>query len=155
MSARLRRSAQAPLEDLKMDMSPMIDMVFLLLIFFMVSAVMIDYKKDKDVEIPIADQARPPDEGISGRIIVNIYNDATAERRGTRFSDEDSNPLDEAGITDHVAKLKSFYDQGNVTPRLHVRGDRGADVEWMKRAVQAAGRAGVVEVIFSTYNNPN
>lgn len=39
-------------ENGEMDMSPMIDMVFLLLIFFVVNATAITVKKDKNIQMP-------------------------------------------------------------------------------------------------------
>ncbi len=152
-TSRLTKAAEADLEDMEMDMSPMIDMVFLLLIFFMVNAVIIDYRKDKDITIPIADNALTPKDG-SGRIIVNIYNDEFAEKHGTRFADVDSNPLDEDGITEMVRRIEERNRLAGVPKtRLHIRGDKDVDIEYTKRAVKAAGEGNVSDVIFSTYNN--
>ena len=41
-------------DELAIDMSPMIDMVFLLLIFFLVNATMIIVKQDAAVKPPVA-----------------------------------------------------------------------------------------------------
>ena len=59
-----------------MDMSPMIDLVFLLLIFFMVSSHLIIIRIDKNVRPPTADNAQVA-ENSHGRIVVNIYEDGT------------------------------------------------------------------------------
>ena len=61
---------------LKADLSPMIDLVFLLLIFFMVTANMITYKKDKRVVVPIASDAKVP-EIIEGRVVLNVLEDGS------------------------------------------------------------------------------
>ena len=151
-SSKLRRSASGDEDECKLDMSPMIDMVFLLLIFFMVNAVIIDYQKDKRVKIPEATVAKAPD-NISGRIIINVFNDEVAAESGYRFADERGNELDEAGITQAVGERKKLNDDNGITPTvLHLRADSEADVIWTKRAVQAAGQAGVMDVIFSSYN---
>ena len=39
---------------MKVDLSPMIDLVFLLLIFFIVASNLITYRKDPNVVIPVA-----------------------------------------------------------------------------------------------------
>lgn len=39
-------------EDYKMDMTPMIDVVFLLLIFFMVSTSFVDFSRRMDISLP-------------------------------------------------------------------------------------------------------
>ncbi len=56
-------------EDIEVDMSPMIDMVFLLLIFFIVASIVIDEKVD--VEIPNAAFAKVP-EDTTGRIVISV-----------------------------------------------------------------------------------
>ena len=53
MSVSSRKSL-FPGRSLQVDMSPMIDLVFLLLIFFMVSSTMITYRQDPNVKIPVA-----------------------------------------------------------------------------------------------------
>jgi len=56
-------------EDIEVDMSPMIDMVFLLLIFFIVASIVIDDKIP--VEIPNAAYAKVP-EDTTGRIVISV-----------------------------------------------------------------------------------
>ena len=59
-------------EDIEVDMSPMIDMVFLLLIFFIVASVVIDEKVP--VKIPKAAYAKVP-EDTTGRLVVSVNKD--------------------------------------------------------------------------------
>ena len=57
--------------DVAIDMSPMIDMVFLLLIFFIVAAAAVDMDKPKNIELPSASQSKVA-EDVSGRITVSV-----------------------------------------------------------------------------------
>ena len=59
-------------EDIEVDMSPMIDMVFLLLIFFIVASTIIDEKVP--VKIPKAAYAKVP-EDTTGRLVVSVNKD--------------------------------------------------------------------------------
>jgi biopolymer transport protein ExbD len=59
-------------DDLEVDMSPMIDMVFLLLIFFIVASQVIDEKPK--VDIPYAAYAKVP-EDTTGRLMVTVTQD--------------------------------------------------------------------------------
>jgi len=59
-------------EDIEVDMSPMIDMVFLLLIFFIVASVVIDEKVP--IKIPKAAYAKVP-EDTTGRLVVSVNKD--------------------------------------------------------------------------------
>ena len=59
-------------DDIELDMSPMIDMVFLLLIFFIVASQIIDEKPQ--VEIPDAVYAKVPDD-TTGRLMITVRAD--------------------------------------------------------------------------------
>ena len=59
-------------EDIEVDMSPMIDMVFLLLIFFIVASTVIDEKVP--IKIPKAAYAKVP-EDTTGRLVVSVNKD--------------------------------------------------------------------------------
>lgn len=126
-------------------MSPMIDMVFLLLIFFIVNATAIIVKTDPKVRPPIADNALPQKDG-SGRIVVNVQDDGT-------FTAEDFNVIlpDDAAIEDMVKKAKVRNDQLGVTSKLHLRGDQKTVFKYSRTAIRAAARGGVKEVVFAVY----
>lgn len=130
-------------EDCKMDSSSMIDMVFQLLLFFMVSSRMITNQIDPAVEIPVAPNARPPEQS-AGRIVINIYDDG-------RFSGGNRLPLaDMAAITEFVQKEKEGIETG-TTPKIMLRGHRTSLVKYSKQVVQGAGAAGVNTIIFSAF----
>ncbi len=59
-------------DDLEVDMSPMIDMVFLLLIFFIVASQVIDEKPK--IDIPSAAYAKVP-EDTTGRLMISVKAD--------------------------------------------------------------------------------
>lgn len=59
-------------EEFEVDMSPMIDMVFLLLIFFIVASTIIDEKVK--IEIPKAAYAKVP-EDTTGRLVISVNKD--------------------------------------------------------------------------------
>jgi biopolymer transport protein ExbD len=121
------------------DMSPMIDLVFLILIFFMIASTAIRYKQDENVKIPVADKAAVP-EMIEGRVLFNIYED------GTTY-DEDSKPVSLEEIEFIMSRAKS----SNPNTRLHLRADKNTRHEMVKKVIQASSRGGVNQVIFSTY----
>jgi biopolymer transport protein ExbD len=57
-SSKLRGASAGHDEEAKLDMSPMIDMVFLLLIFFIVNATAIIVKTDPKVLPPVAKNSK-------------------------------------------------------------------------------------------------
>ena len=144
-SSKLRNSTSDEESECALDMSPMIDMVFLLLIFFIVNATAIIVKTDPEVAPPIADNALPQKDG-SGRIVVNIREDGT-------FTAEDFNTIlpDDVAIEDMVKKQKERNDQLGKTSKLHLRGDQETVFRYSRTVIRAAARAGVKEVVFAVY----
>ena len=134
--------------DLKMDMSPMIDMVFLLLIFFLVASTIIKLEIDPNVKPAIAENAKTQDD-IRGRVVINIYKDGTIYGpRGNKFPE-----LSTDDVTELCKREKEENDQLGRKTRLHLRADREAPVLLIKKVSKAAGAAGVQDVIFSTYQD--
>ncbi|MEM7190589.1 MAG: biopolymer transporter ExbD [Pseudomonadota bacterium] len=124
-------------------MSPMIDLVFLLLIFFMVTSRLIIIQQDPAVEIPVAQNAQDLTSG-EGRVVVNILKEGMYRNEfGTVMSEEE--------LEVYFRDQKKLNDGNNVTTRLHVRGDRRALVKEMKKVVARAAEAGIIEVVFATY----
>jgi biopolymer transport protein ExbD len=143
-SPKLIAASRDDLEDIQQDMSPMIDLVFLLLIFFMTASTLIVNRLDPAVTPPVADKAIPPTIG-AGRIVVNIRADGT-------FIDEGAKELaDMDAITTYVRENDLINERNSVRSRLVLRGDRDAIVRYSKQVVKAAGDAGVNEIIFATY----
>ena len=143
-SDKLRRQQSDEGEELPMDMSSMIDLVFLLLIFFMVSSHLIIVKIDKNVEPPKAKNAAVP-ESSSGRIVVNIYDDG-------RVFDNDKNELATIeAIQEYVETQRINNDNVGIKSRVHLRAHRTAETRSIKRVVKGAGDAGVSDVIFGSY----
>ncbi|NRB74891.1 MAG: biopolymer transporter ExbD [Verrucomicrobiales bacterium] len=124
---------------LKADLSPMIDLVFLLLIFFMVAANIITFPKDPNVVIPVASDAKVP-ELVEGRVVVNIYVDGTIKDvGGTVLS------LDELEMRMAQSKVQ------NANTRLHLRAHKDVPYKHIQDVSRASAAGGVPTVIFSTY----
>ncbi len=123
-----------------MDMSPMIDLVFLLLIFFMIVSQKITYLKDPNVTIPIATHSQVPRE-VAGRVIINVYADGTVKDvSGTRS-------LTPGEVTSMVENARAE----NKNTRLHLRADRSTAHRHVQAVMDASAKGGVSNVIFSTY----
>jgi len=144
-SSKLRKVAGIEQDELKVDMSPMIDMVFLLLIFFIVASTVVVVKQDPEVEPPVAKSSTKAKDG-KGRIVINIRQDGTflAETAQMTFPDE-------AAIEDYVKKRKDEEKTKGLTPIIHLRGDKGVSFKHVRTVIRAAARAGVDNVVFSVY----
>ena len=125
MSRRRRRQIGSSKPDV--NMSPMIDLVFLLLIFFMIASTLITYQKDPKIEIPIAKNA------------VNVDDDGT-------IRDEFSKSLN----LDQIEQMMANAKQQNPNTRLHLRVDAKAPHKMVKDVIAASAKGGVNDLVFST-----
>ena len=148
MSSKLREAAGGADEDCVLDMSPMIDMVFLLLIFFVVNSSAIVVRQDAQVVPPVADKGKKQDEK-NGRIVVNVFADGSYkdEMGVVLASDED--------IYDLVKKKKEANELKSYKSKLHLRGDKDAVFKYSRKVIAASAKAGVDQVMFATYVTGN
>ncbi len=137
-----RKNSPLNEEDATMDMSPMIDMVFLLLVFFLVNANMISVKIDKNVKTPAGSNSKPQ-LLVEGRIVVNIRSD------GSIYNEDGSQRLDTEGLKSYITERKAFFENKRERPRLHLRGDKSAVFRYSQKVMAAAGAQGIDEVMFA------
>ncbi len=146
MATNKLRSAAVDLEEnADLDMSPMIDMVFLLLLFFLVNATAIIVKNDPEVNPPVADAGKKQKDG-RGRIVVNVRKD------GTFWAEDHSINLPSELEIEHMVKSRGeeMRMQG-LQPKLHLRGDRDALFKYSRTAIKASAVAGVEQVVFTVF----
>ena len=142
---RLRAANADDGEEAKMDMSPMIDMVFLLLLFFLVVSNPKTIKIDTRLKPPIADAAKTP-ASKHGKIVINIHNngDFYAEDTVTRFDTKED-------LTDWIKKEKDLIDGRGIVPVLHIRGDSTAEFKYCRQVIRCGAAAGVSQVAFGAF----
>jgi len=144
-SKKLRGVAGAKDEELQVDMSPMIDMVFLLLIFFIVASTVIVVKQDPEVQPPVAKFSKKAKDG-KGRIVINVRED------GTFLAETATLTFDNAkAIEEYVKERKTIEEGKGLTPVIHLRGDKRTSFKYVRTVIRAAAIAGVDNVIFSVY----
>jgi biopolymer transport protein ExbD len=135
-------------DNLNMDMSPMIDLTFLLLVFFMVSSHLITVQIDRRVKPPVAKNSQVAKDA-SGRVVVNILAD------GTIWGQDQIELTTSEAVQDYVDQVRVRNEEQGITTRLNLRADKEVDTRIIKKVVQAAGEAGVNEVIFGSLSVDN
>jgi biopolymer transport protein ExbD len=119
------------------QLAPMIDMTFLLLIFFMVTTKITKEKKKIDIDLPTASAALTP-EDLSGRDIINV------DGEGVIYIGD--KPTD-------LPSLKAYLKQRLIDYpplRIYVRADSDTPAREIKTIMKACADAGAVEVIFGS-----
>jgi biopolymer transport protein ExbD len=124
-------------DDIEINMSPMIDLVFLLLIFFLVASQIIKVEKVK-IEVPTAEYANiPPDE--TGRFAITVDPD------GKLY-------VGTAPVTIDQLKVRLQAElEANSEVLIVLRADQKVRYKVNQEIMQACADVGAVNMIFAAY----
>lgn len=127
-------------DEIGFQLAPMIDMTFLLLIFFMVTTKISKEQVKVDIKLPTASNATIPSD-LSNRDVISIDGEGNYHI-GQRRTDK----------KELTAYLKERF---KVTPplRIYVRADKDTPGKQIKELMRIASEAGAVNVIFGTYQD--
>jgi len=130
------RSNQAAARG-EMQMAPMIDIVFLLLIFFIVTWNYARFETELNISVPAAEEGQDPQRSI-GEIIVNVREDGVI----VVLSQE----LTEDQLLGRLSELAAVYrDQAVI-----LRGDSKTSYEDIVKVLDICQKAGIWNVAFAT-----
>ncbi len=158
--------------DGAVDMSPMIDCCFLLLIFFVVNATAITVAKDPNVAMPSA-MASSDLKDAKGCIVVNIFKngDKMTAKEVENFSKSGYTPgilwsvpdssgkmtgytkAQESELVDVIRKERERQEASGIEKamiRLYLRGDINAQWDSTATVIRCGAAAGVTNIIFGT-----
>ena len=119
-------------------MAPMIDMVFLLLVFFMCVSTLAQAEKQAPVELPESERSKVADD-LSGRGTISVGEDGTVFMGTRRVELEDLKRRIQASLRE------------NPDLRIQLRADRKTAFTHMRKVLRACAEAGAYEIIFSTH----
>ena len=119
-------------------MTPMIDMVFLLLVFFMTVSTLAQVDRGVELALPESTQSDVPDNlSNRGTISLDVSGQAYLGAR-------------EVLISEMQAEIRSSLEL-NPALRLHVRADQQTPYSAVKQVLKACAEVGAYEVIYATY----
>ena len=127
-------------DEIGFQLAPMIDMTFLLLVFFMVTTKISKEQIKVDIKLPTAANAVVPSD-LSDRDIISI------DSAGQYFVGQ--KPVDKKQLTAHLKQR--FKDTPPL--RLYVRADLQTQGKQNKELMKIASEAGAINVIFGTYKD--
>ena len=134
-------------DDEEINMAPMIDMVFLLLIFFMVASHMT--KMDRTpVELPVANKSIIPEQTID-RTLITVK---SVDLKGDNI--ELFMNLKKINIDDLNKNINEILIT-NPKTSIYLRIDRFAKHKHVKKIMQICGEGGINDVIFATFETGN
>lgn len=134
-----RKKGRSADESNEIDLTPMLDVVFIMLIFFIVTASFVK-EVGLDVNMPPPNQDRPP-EGAPQNILVRIsadnqiwFRDENGERR-----------VDERQVRSNIERLRAELPKASVIIQAHGKSKAGTYVA-VQDAAQEANAPNVVLV---------
>ena len=131
----MRRNRQVAAEDeAQIDLTPMLDVVFIMLIFFIVTATFI---KEAGVEVnrPEASTAQPKD-NVNILVAINATNEIWMDKRR----------VDQRAVRANIERLHAENPKGAVV----IQADNKSNTETVAAVLDAAREAGVYDVSLAT-----
>ncbi|MFH2001158.1 MAG: biopolymer transporter ExbD [Planctomycetota bacterium] len=128
--------------EMPMNMTPMIDVVFLLIIFFMIVTDLTQQELE-DLVLPTADMAMKDENPPEKRIIINITRPGhyVVKRRDLGVVD-DCIPM----IKGHLASMVNFFEReedGCSKQPVLIRSDKHAEFKYIQKVLQVCGEEGI------------
>lgn len=131
------RDVLADQQATELELAPMIDVVFQLLIFFIVTWQFARFERDMDISVPSAEQAENKDRQ-AGEIIINVRKDGEIVLNGLVVTEEEL-----------LGKLKlisdAYPDQAAI-----LRGSSEANFQAIINVLDVIKEAGIWNVAFAT-----
>ena len=121
-----RRPSKAP----SVAMTSMLDVIFLLLCFFVTVSVFSQWESEISIKLPSAATAESP-ERLPGEIIVNLAKDGTLRVNGRELANRE--------LQDRLARVAQFYPGQPVI----IRADREVAYEKLVGVIDSCRAAGV------------
>jgi biopolymer transport protein ExbD len=119
------------------DMTPMIDMTFQLIAFFMVLINFAEGDQDQRIKLPSSELAKPPDAPIEAPLILQLTEEGTVLLGGDRV------PI--AGIDRYLATEADIITRQNKSPKevsVIIRADRGTKTGLVQELIKKCQEKG-------------
>ena len=125
--------------ELSNNMTPMIDVVFLLIIFFLVSSHLARQESQIPLELPEATSHNPPNVETPA-LTVNVLTDGSWSVAGKR--------LDEASL---ASSLQEYLSRGGPEALVRVRVDQSVPYARVEKVLRTAAQTGLPNVSIAVY----
>jgi biopolymer transport protein ExbD len=122
------------------NMTPMIDVVFLLIIFFLVSSHLAKQEAQMELPLPVAESGATPDDVRTQRITVNVLRDGSLLLAGRTIHRD--------ALAERLAQAAA--DRGQDL-EVRIRSDRNVAYRHVEPILLACARSGVWNVTFAVY----
>jgi biopolymer transport protein ExbD len=131
-----------PVRKLGFNMTPMIDVVFLLIIFFLVSSHLQKQETQQELDLPVASSADNDIDQETPRVTINILESGDFLVSGR--------PLTKVQL---VPMLKSVRDEKGEDVEVRIRSSRSVPWSQIEPVMLSCTKSGIWNVGFAVYGN--
>lgn len=128
------------------QIAPMIDVLLVLLIFFMSITSAEVLRIDKEIQLPVAPDAKKKEKQAGAEGALNVKWEASKNKARFNFDGKDYENIEE--IVQVIQKIKG----GNENYRVIIRGDKSLPAIEVQKAMNLLGQAGLENIAFSALN---
>ena len=131
----------------RFNITPMIDVVFLLIIFFLVASYFVRSEQSREVSLPEASKGKPDDFSAQKRLTITVEKDGRLSIAG--------NVVTETEVIDRIRLLSTKTDdvgeqvQPEVLPEVRIRSDRDARYGEIRRLIEQCATHGIRSIRFA------
>jgi biopolymer transport protein ExbD len=126
--------------ELGFNMTPMIDVVFLLIIFLLVSSHLARQEAQMPLPLPVAKSGSRPVQSDLRRVTINVLNDGRLLLAGKSVRPEQLS-----------RRLTEARQESGEQLEVRIRGDRTVDYRHVEPILLSCARAGIWNVAFAVY----
>jgi len=130
------------------QVAPMIDVLLVLLIFFMSITSSQVLKVDKNISLPVASHGIKRDDKAAAGLIKISWDQTTGQAK-YKLDDRELDPNDKEGIAKELSDRKG----NNEKYRLLIRADKDCHAKYISRALEWGAEAGIDNIAFSGLNH--
>ena len=124
-------------EDLQLNMAPMIDMIFLLIIFFLTATTFTEREREQDVLLSSNRNPGSLSRNMDNNIIINVMQDGAIFVLGEQISAEQ--------LVGMLRQRKAELEKKKVKLKVQIRPDKRVIYGGVAAALEAAERAGIAK----------
>lgn len=125
-------------EDPEFQMAPMIDIIFQLLIFFMVISTFQKLEGVDEVSLPVADESQTKKSSY-GELVINVMEDGAIALNKRIYELDELQPV--------LAEAADAFQRTKVT----IRGDKDVSHAWIMGVMKVCAQAGIWDVSFAVF----
>lgn len=130
---------------LRFNITPLIDVVFLLIIFFLVASHFVRSEQAEPVELPLATAGEADNELAPHRLTVTI------NQQGNLFINGEARP--EAVVKSRIEELQTAAASAGVTPEVRLRGHRDGRYGPMRQLIEHCAAHNIRSIRFAVSVN--